>query len=273
MHGTDKPYLERARQSKTKQYQSSNPLLILGPYKPSLSFQGMMGRVLIVDYLILFLAPLIAFIVSKIQLSASLPCYVVESFESPIASDLLISTKYVRIYANHTLAFALLVSISVLGTLLIIYSIVAVYQEPLPVRMLWKTELETFRASKNRRTLAKSRTTWGQVIDTCHSQIPDFEDPGHGPALRSVTRHRVTVQGDIELETLVRPAPALFQERVSLFHSVHKPSGATIAEQDKGDWESVYCDGWTNDADGEGTSQTAIRARTSNDAQEPFRML
>jgi hypothetical protein len=103
-----------------------------------------MSRSFFFDYLLSLLAPLIASLFSKIQMSAPRArCVVVHNASAPPA-DLIISTKYLEIYANHHLTAALLISLSVLSILYLVYFIYVIWQPLQPVNLPWRTGFEVY---------------------------------------------------------------------------------------------------------------------------------
>lgn len=117
------------------------------------------------DYLLLLLAPLITYLLSKIQIFAPRSKYVVVHDASAAPTDLIISTKYLEIYANYNLTVALLISLSVLSILHLAYFIYAVWQPLQPVNLPWRTEFEAYGNPKDEGNLARSWTTWHGVTD------------------------------------------------------------------------------------------------------------
>lgn len=127
----------------------------LQPIEPRSSHK--MSRSFLLDYLLLLLAPLIASLFSKIQMSVPRPKYVVVHNASAAPADLIISTKYLEIHANHSLTVALLISLSVLSVHLV-YFIYVVWQPLQPVNLPWRTEFEAYGNPKDEGALARSKT-------------------------------------------------------------------------------------------------------------------
>jgi hypothetical protein len=143
----------------------------LQPIEPQSSRK--MSRSFFFDYLLSLLAPLIASLFSKIQMSAPrAKCVVVHNANAPPA-DLIISTKYLEIYANHNLTAALLISLSVLSILHLVYFIYAIWQPLQPVNLPWRTEFEAYGNPEDEGGLARSRTNWHGVADILQSRLPD----------------------------------------------------------------------------------------------------
>ena len=168
----------------------------LQPIEPRSSRK--MSRSFLFDYLLSLLAPLIASLFSKIQMSAPRSKYVVVHNASAAPADLIISTKYLEIYANHNLTAALLISLSVLSVLHLVYFIYAVWQPLQPVNLPWRTEFEAYGNPEDEGALARSRTNWHGVADILQSRPPDHS------VHRQSTIRVVTLKSD-------RPPPENFE--------------------------------------------------------------
>jgi hypothetical protein len=213
-----------------------------------------MGRSLLFDYLLLLLAPLITYLLSKIQIFAPRSKYVVVHDASAAPADLITSTKYLEIYANHNLTVALLISLSVLSLLHLVYFIYAFWQPLQPVNLPWRTEFEAYGNPKDKGNLARSWTTWHGVADILQSRLPD-----QGVHRQSTIRV-VTLKPDrpprenIELDELTIPVSALIRGETSLksksaaYERQHRPEGE---EDEADDWKTIYCEEWLDGPDGD----------------------
>jgi hypothetical protein len=214
-----------------------------------------MSRSLLFDYLLLLLAPLITYLLSKVQIFAPQSKYVVVHDASAAPADLIISTKYLEIYANHNLAATLLISLSVLSILHLVYFIYAVWQPLQPVSLPWRTEFEAYGNPKDEGELARSWITWHGVADILQSRLPD--QSLHQQSAISV----VTLKPDrpprenIELDELTIPVSALIRGETSLksksaaFERQHRLEGEEEDEAD--DWKTIYCEEWLDGPDGD----------------------
>ena len=147
----------------------------LQPIEPRASIPSSrkMSRSLLFDYFLMLLAPLIAYLLSKIQIFAPRSKYVVVHDASAAPADLIISTKYLEMYANHNLTVALLIGLSVLCILHLVYFVYAVWQPLQPVNLPWRTEFEAYRNPKDERNIARVWTTQHGVADILQSQLPE----------------------------------------------------------------------------------------------------
>jgi hypothetical protein len=214
-----------------------------------------MSRSLLFDYLLLLLAPLITYLLSKVQIFAPQSKYVVVHDASAAPADLIISTKYLEIYANHNLAATLLISLSVLSILHLVYFIYAVWRPLQPVSLPWRTEFEAYGNPKDEGELARSWITWHGVADILQSRLPD--QSLHQQSAISV----VTLKPDrpprenIELDELTIPVSALIRGETSLksksaaFERQHRLEREEEDEAD--DWKTIYCEEWLDGPDGD----------------------
>jgi hypothetical protein len=214
-----------------------------------------MSRSLLFDYLLLLLAPLITYLFSKIQIFAPRSKYVVVHDASAAPADLIISTKYLEIYANHNLTVALLISLSVLSILHLAYFIYAVWQPLQPVSLPWRTEFEAYGNPKDEVNLAKSWITWHGVADILRSRLPD-QGLHQQSAIRVVTlKPDRPPRENIELDELTIPVSALIRGETSLksksavYERQYRPEGEE-EEDEADDWKTIYCEEWLDSPDG-----------------------
>jgi hypothetical protein len=214
-----------------------------------------MSRSLLFNYLLLLLVPLITYLLSKIQIFAPRSKYVVVHNASAAPADLIISTKYLEIYANHNLTAALLISLSVLSILHLAYFIYVVWQPLQPVNLPWRTEFEAYGNPKDEGTLARGWTTWHGVADILQGRLPD-QGVHWQSAIRVVTlKPDRPPRENIELDGLAIPVCALTRDETSLKSKTaaherqHKPEGGGEDEAD--DWKTIYCEEWLDSPDGD----------------------
>lgn len=215
-------------------------------------FACKMSRSSIFDCLLLLLAPLVTLLLSKIQIFTPQSKYVVVHDPNPAPADLLISTQYLEVYANHNLAVGLLIGLSILSILHLTYFVYASWQPPLPVSVPWKTEFETCRNSKNMETLARSGTIWRGVMDVVQSQVPKHNVHCHSLIRSPTVDSNASQREDIELRNLTIPQRAHVRATESLRCERRPYELWRRAEEDAADWKTVYCEEWADSSDGEG---------------------
>jgi hypothetical protein len=170
---------------------------------------------------------------------------------SAAPTDLVISTKYLEIYANHNLTVALLISLSVLSILHLVYFIYAVWQPLQSINLPWGTEFEAYGNSKDEGTPARSMTTWHGVADILQSRLPD-QGVHQQSAIRVVTLK--PPRESFVLEELTIPVSAFIRGETSLrsksatYERQHRPEGEEEDESD--DWKTIYCEEWLDGLDG-----------------------
>jgi hypothetical protein len=225
----------------------------LQPIEPRTSRK--MSRSFFFDYLLSLLAPLIAFLFSKIQMSAPRSKYVVVHNAGAAPADLIISTEYLEIYANHNLTAALLIGLSVLSILHLVYFIYAVWQPLQPVNLPWRTEFETYGNPEDEGALARSRTNWHGAADILQSRLPD-QGVHRQSTIRVVTlKCDRPPQENSELKELTIPVSALIRGETSLrsksatYERQHRPGGGgggggEGGEDESDDWKTIYCEEW-----------------------------
>jgi hypothetical protein len=218
-------------------------------------FACKMNRSFIFDYLLLVLAPLITFLFSKVQVFAPLSKYVVLYDAIPAPAELLISTKYLEIYANHNLTVALVLGISILSILHLSYFIYAVWRPPMPIHLPWITEHETSRNPKEDKSRARSRITRSRIVNLLQNQLPGPTVHRHSIVRSAIFEFDKSTTEDIELKELTMPQSALTRgtRPLTLGRSAHEPQHR--AEEDDADWKTVYCEEWVDSSDGDGATR------------------
>jgi hypothetical protein len=200
-----------------------------------------MGRTTIFDYILLLLAPLITYLFSNVQVFAPNSTYVGVHDASPAPADLLISSKYLEIYANHNLVVAFLISLSILSILHLLYFVYAFRQPPMPVRLLWKPEFEAHGNQEDEGTLATDKTTRRGVIDVLQNQLRGHSVRRSSLMYSTTAESDTSQHGDIELKELTMPRSAhirdttTIQSQRAIFDRRHR------TEEDD-DWKTVYCE-------------------------------
>lgn len=205
----------------------------LQPIEPRSSHK--MSRSFLLDYLLLLLAPLIASLFSKIQMSAPRSKYVVVHNASAAPADLIISTKYLEIHASHSLTVALLISLSVLSVLHLVYFIYVVWQPLQPVNLPWRTEFEAYGNPEDEGALARSKTN----VELNEMTIP--------------------VSAVVRGETSLRSKSATYEGQ-------HRPEGEEEDESD--DWKTIYCEKWLDGLDSDCVTGVELHSAELVEASE-----
>ena len=203
-------------------------------------------------YLLFLLAPLVTYLSSKIRLFAPQSKYVAEHDATPAPADLIFSTRYLEMYAPHTLAVAVLISVSLLSILHLGYFIYVTRQPPIPVKLPWKTELEAYTDPKDKQAITRGMSTWRGVKGVIQSQLPELNV--YRPSLtRSATVASDTpAPEDIELKELKMPPSAHVRDTTPLVPRRASYDLLHGTEEGEADWETVYCDGWADGLDWDG---------------------
>ena len=211
-----------------------------------------MVRSYVFDYLLFPLAALITYLVSKIQLFAPRSIYVVVHDVRPADADLVFSTRYIETYYPHNLTVTLLIGLSILLILYLAYLIYAVRQPPVPIKLPWKTEIESHECSKDKRALDRSMSTWQGFMGVIQSQLPEVN--AYRPSrMRSGTVASDTpLPEDIELKDLKLPPSAQFRDTTALRSKGDTSDRQREAEGDDADWKTVYCGEKADSLDGDG---------------------
>ena len=211
-----------------------------------------MDRSYVFDYLLFVLAPLITYLLSKIQLFAPQSKYFVVHDARPTPADLIISTKYFEIYAPHNPIVALVVSLSVLSILHLGYLIYAIRQPPVSVKLPWKTEVAANTTLKIKAVLARRNITLRGVNSVIQSQLPELS-LYRVPLTESDTVASDTqAREEIELEELKFPRSTRVRDNVPLSPKRDAYARQHKAEKDDTDWKTVFCEEWTDRLDGDG---------------------
>ena len=223
-----------------------------------------MTRPFVFDYLLFLLAPLITYFCSKIQIFAPQSNYVVAN-STPAASDALLRTKYIEIYANHKLALEFALGTGTLCMLHLVYCAAAFWRDPSHTRNLGRTEVETFSASGDHKTAKEARTSWAGVINVCQSERPDRRTHQFAIIAFSASKCDIPAYDDIEMKDMPDPAPDLTR---SSFPPGPSDIGSCIqgkAGEDDGAWKSVYCEEWTSDLNHHYAAVEAVERCTTRD--------
>jgi len=207
----------------------------------------------ILSYLLFLLAPLITYLVSKIQLfSPQSENYVVENLPLPAEYDRLLKTEYLEIYANHTLVLVVVISASLLMFLHIMYAMTAFWGGIPYVQAQHQLSVGSSHMSNSYKTAGSTRSSW------IGDQVSYNRDSLDGRAslapanLFSRSRFSTPIDGDLELQVLPRAISGPRRVPVS-----PGPNGRGAAGEDSDDdnWKTVYCEEWTSGKDIHGAEE------------------
>ena len=219
-------------------------------YLPPQTSAYKMRGMTVFDHLLFLMAPLITYLVSKIQIFAPQSPYVVVHDARPAPADLLISTRYLEIYVPHNLTVALFITLSILSLLHLTYSVHASRQPLLPVKLPWKTELEVYRNLRDKGTLSRSSKTHDGVLDVIRDKRPQHS-LYRSLFTRSSTCESDISQQDVELKELAMPQAAHVRDSTPLRFQCGTYERRHEVREDDDDWRTVYCEEWEDGSQGE----------------------
>jgi hypothetical protein len=128
-----------------------------------------MRRITGLNYLIFMLASLFTYLFSKIKVFAPQSKYVVVNEARPTPGDLIVSSKYLEIYApqknqrsdSHHFEYFINITLGVLCLRI-------TQQPPMPVSLPWETEIQARRNGEDKSTPSRNRITRCGVLCVIH---------------------------------------------------------------------------------------------------------
>lgn len=211
------------------------------------------SRMFILNYLLFLLAPLITYLISKIQLfSPQSENYVVENLPSPAEYDCLLETKYLELYANHKLVLVVVISASLLMFLHILYAMAAVRKGRPYVQEPRQLGVGSSHISNKFNVAGSTRSSWIGEWESYQSDTVDDRASLVPASLFSRSGFNTPMNGDIELQFF--PCPISGPTRVLVSP---RPGNRGAAGEDSGDddWKTVYCEEWTSGKDINGAAE------------------